>query len=233
MTAILAVDALTKEFGGVHAVDRVSFTLERGQILGLIGPNGSGKTTLLNLIAGTLRPSTGRVILDGADVTRLLPHRKVARGIARTFQSTRLLGEWTVRQTLTLACAARATTHSPAEIAALVGIEDDLERVTGSLPSAIQRLVMVATALATRPEVLLLDEPAVGMDVEEADRLQGVIRLAVTDLGATVIVVEHNMRFLMPLADSIIVMASGSVLATGDPQTVRKNPAVIAAYLGD
>lgn len=233
MSALLSVESLTKDFGGVHAVDSVSFSLERGRVLGLIGPNGSGKTTLLNVIAGTSRPTAGKVVLDSSDITRLLPHRKVRRGIARTFQSTRLFGEWTVRQTLTLASMGGVGGISPTEIAESLRLGDDLDRVAGSLPSALQRLVMVATAMATQPKVLLLDEPAVGMDVDEAERLQSVIRRASTDLDIAVIVVEHNMRFLMPLADSIVVMASGRVLAEGDPQSIRNNAAVIAAYLGD
>lgn len=233
MTATLTIDGLTKTFGGVHAVRDVSFTLDRGAVLGLIGPNGSGKTTLLNMVAGTLRPTSGRVLLNGADVTRLSPHRKVAKGISRTFQSTRLLKTWTVRRTLELAATARADTLPIATIAELVGISDDLDREATSLPSAVQRLVMVASALAAHPEVLLLDEPAVGMDVAETDHLQEVIRRARAELGATVIVVEHNMRFLMALADSVVVMASGSVLTSGPPQQVRNDPAVISAYLGD
>jgi branched-chain amino acid transport system ATP-binding protein len=233
MSALLRVESLTKDFGGVHAVDSVSFSLEAGRVLGLIGPNGSGKTTLLNLIAGTSRPTAGKVVLGSSNITRLLPHTKVKRGIARTFQSTRLFGEWTVRQTLALASMGGAEGMSPDEIADSLGLGEDLDRVAGSLPSALQRLVMVATAMATQPKVLLLDEPAVGMDVDEAERLQSVIRRASADLDIAVIVVEHNMRFLMPLADSIVVMASGRVLAEGDPKSIRNNPAVIAVYLGD
>jgi branched-chain amino acid transport system ATP-binding protein len=233
MSAVLELEALSKDFGGVHAVNGVTFAVERGSVLGLIGPNGSGKTTLLNMIAGTIAPTSGRVLLSGADVTRLSPHRKVRRGISRTFQSTRLLDDWTVRRTLELSAAARPGTLSANEVGDIVGITDDLDRLTSSLPSAVQRLVMVASALAARPEVLLLDEPAVGMDIDEADHLQRVIRVARDDLGATVIVVEHNMRFLMALADSVIVMASGKVLSSGSPQEVRKDPAVITAYLGD
>jgi ABC-type branched-subunit amino acid transport system ATPase component len=233
MTAVLELDALSKSFGGVRAVADVTFSVDAGQILGLIGPNGSGKTTLLNLIAGTLKPTSGRVILGGADVTSLNPHRKVSKGIARTFQSTRLLDDWTVRSTLELASAARPSTPAVADVARIVGITDDLDSVTSSLPSAVQRLVMVASALAARPELILLDEPAVGMDPEEADHLRDVIRLARSELDATVIVVEHNMRFLMALADSVVVMASGKVLSEGTPQEVRKDPAVVTAYLGD
>ncbi|GAT74345.1 ABC transporter ATP-binding protein [Microbacterium hydrocarbonoxydans] len=228
----LVIDALSKDFGGVHAVKDVSVSVDRGRILGLIGPNGSGKTTLLNMIGGTIAPTAGRVLLDGADVSRLTPHRKVRRGIARTFQTTRLLADWTVRETLELARRARPDAPSAERTARIVGVEDDLDRVGSSLPSAVQRLVMIATALAAAPQVVLLDEPAVGMDVAETDHLQDVVARVRDELEASVIVVEHNMRFLMPLADEVVVMASGSVLSAGTPEHVRNDPAVIAAYLG-
>lgn len=228
----LVLDSLSKDFGGVHAVKEVALRLDSGRILGLIGPNGSGKTTLLNMIGGTIPPSSGRVLLAGADVTKQGPHRKVRGGIARTFQTTRLLADWTVRETLELARSARSGTPSAAEVARIVGIDEELDHVGTTLPSAVQRLVMIATALATRPHVLLLDEPAVGMDVEETDHLQRVVARVRAELGASVIVVEHNMRFLMPLADEVVVMASGAVLSSGTPEHVRHDPAVIAAYLG-
>ncbi len=228
----LVIDGLSKDFGGVHAVKDVSVSVDRGRILGLIGPNGSGKTTLLNMIGGTIAPTAGRVLLDGADVSRLTPHRKVRRGIARTFQTTRLLADWTVRETLELARRARPDAPPVERTARIVGVEDDLDRVGSSLPSAVQRLVMIATALAAAPQVMLLDEPAVGMDVAETDHLQDVVARVRDELEASVIVVEHNMRFLMPLADEVVVMASGSVLSAGTPEHVRNDPAVIAAYLG-
>lgn len=230
--SVLVVDALSKDFGGVHAVKEVSVSVDRGRVLGLIGPNGSGKTTLLNMIGGTIAPSSGRVLLDGVDVGRLSPHRTVRRGIARTFQTTRLFSGWTVRDAVNLARRARPGSPPVERTAEIVGIEDDLDRVGSSLPSATQRLVMIATALAAAPTVLLLDEPAVGMDVAETDHLQRVVARVRDELETSVIVVEHNMRFLMPLADEVVVMASGEVLSAGSPEHVRNDPAVIAAYLG-
>lgn len=230
--SVLVIEGLSKDFGGVHAVKDVSVSVDSGRVLGLIGPNGSGKTTLLNMIGGTIAPTAGRVLLDGADVSRLNPHRKVRRGIARTFQTTRLLADWTVRETLELARRARADSPAVESTARIVGIEPELDRIGGSLPSAVQRLVMIATALAASPRVLLLDEPAVGMDVAETDHLQDVVARVRDELGISVIVVEHNMRFLMPLADEVVVMASGGVLSAGSPEHVRNDPAVIAAYLG-
>lgn len=229
MTATLELRSLTKAFGGVRAVDDVSLAIETGHILGLIGPNGSGKTTLLNLIAGTLPPTGGTILLGGEDVTALAPHVKVARGIARTFQTTRVMSAWTVHESLALAGDGRSTSIDAAKH---VGIGDLLEQRVGSLSSAQQRLVMVATALASHPKVILLDEPAVGMDVEETDHLHRVVRGIRDEHGISVIVVEHNMRFLMSLADSVVVMATGRVLSTGRPDAVRNDPAVISAYLG-
>ncbi|WP_137844995.1 ABC transporter ATP-binding protein [Microbacterium sp. 2FI] len=230
MTATLEVHGLTKLYGGVRAVDDVSFTVEPGHILGLIGPNGSGKTTLLNMIAGTTRPTAGSIRLAGGDVTALPPHRKSARGITRTFQTTRVMPTWTVEDSLALAAGRGGMGVS--EVATDVGIDDVLDRGVGDLSNAQQRLVMVGCALASRPAAILLDEPAVGMGVGETDHLSAVVRGIRDHHGISVIVVEHNMRFLMALADSVVVMATGSVLSAGRPEIVRNDPAVIAAYLG-
>ncbi len=229
MTATLEIHGLTKTFGGVRAVDSVSLTVEPGRILGLIGPNGSGKTTLLNMIAGTTRPASGSIRLGGDDVTSLPPHVKVARGIARTFQTTRVMAAWTVEESLALAAG-----HGldPFDAATQVGIDDVFARRVGTLSSAQQRLVMVGCALASGAKVMLLDEPAVGMDVAETDHLSSVVRSIRDQHGISLIVVEHNMRFLMSLADSVVVMATGRILCAGRPEVVRNDPAVIAAYLG-
>lgn len=231
MTAMLEIQGLTKTFGGVRAVDEVSLAVEPGQILGLIGPNGSGKTTLLNMIAGTIRPGGGSIHLGGDDVTTLAPHSKFTRGITRTFQTTRVLTTWTVEESLSLAAGHDGFTA--AEVGEEVGLTEALARRVGTLSSAEQRLVMVGCALASKPKVMLLDEPAVGMDVGETDHLDVVVRGIRERHGISVIVVEHNMRFLMSLADSVVVMATGRVLAAGRPGVVRNDPAVIAAYLGE
>ena len=229
MTGTLEIQGLTKAFGGVRAVDDVSLTIHPGHILGLIGPNGSGKTTLLNMIAGTMKPTSGLIRLGGDDITALPPHVKVRRGVARTFQTTRVMSDWTVQESIALA-GGRGS--DGVDAASHVGISELLPRRVGSLSSAQQRLVMVGCALAARPKVILLDEPAVGMDVDETDHLSAVVRGIRDEHGISVIVVEHNMRFLMSLADSVVVMASGRVLSTGRPEVVRNDPAVIAAYLG-
>ena len=234
MTALLEAREVVKRFGGVSAVDGVSLTLERGAILGLIGPNGSGKTTLLGVLAGTHDATTGEVFLDGAEVSNKGAHRTVHAGIARTFQTTRLFPTWTLRRSLALAHGERPKQRGghDADLPALLGLTGHLDRPCASLTSAQQRLAMIAVALGTGPQVLLLDEPAVGMDTDEGAALAGAIRRVSGELGVGVVVVDHNMHFLMSLADTVLVMASGKVLATGTPAEVRANEAVIASYLG-
>ena len=240
MTALLEARDVVKRYGGVRAVDGVSFTLEAGQILGLIGPNGSGKTTLLGVLAGTHDPTAGTVALDGRPVSGRGAHRTVHGGIARTFQTTRLFPTWTLRRALRLAGGERPRGREGRDdrrwdddvVPDLLGLTDALDRPCASLTSAAQRLAMIAVALTTGPRVLLLDEPAVGMDTAEALALADAVRRIRTELGVGVVVVDHNMHFLMPRADSVIVMASGKVLATGTPAEVRADEAVIASYLG-
>ncbi|GAB3673039.1 ABC transporter ATP-binding protein [Actinocorallia lasiicapitis] len=235
MTALLTVDRLVKRFGGVAAVDGVSFTLDPGSVLGLIGPNGSGKTTLLGMLAGTHEPTEGRVVLDGRVASGNGAHHAVRAGIARTFQTTRLFPSWTLRDSLRLARRerrGRRTPWSDEAIAGLLGLAGRLDVPCSALTSAAQRLSMIALALATGPRVLLLDEPAVGMDHAEADALATAVKRVSSELSVAVVVVDHNMHFLMPLADSVLVMAAGAVLATGTPEQIRSDEAVIASYLG-
>lgn len=235
MTALLEAREVVKKYGGVRAVDGVSFTLGSGQVLGLIGPNGSGKTTLLGVLAGTHDPTEGSVLLEGRPVSGRGAHRTVHAGIARTFQTTRLFPTWTLREALRLAGGERARDrvgHGEGVVPELLGLAGLLDQPCASLTSAAQRLAMIAVALTTGPRVLLLDEPAVGMDTSEAAALAGAVRRIRTELGVGVVVVDHNMHFLMPLADEVIVMASGKVLATGTPAQVRADEAVIASYLG-
>ena len=235
MTALLEAREVVKRYGGVRAVDGVSFTLGSDQVLGLIGPNGSGKTTLLGVLAGTHDPTEGSVLLDGRPVSGKSAHRTVRGGIARTFQTTRLFPTWTLRDALRLAGGERPRDrvgHGEDVVPELLGLAGLLDRPCASLTSAAQRLAMIAVALTSGPRVLLLDEPAVGMDTSEAAALASAVRRIRSELGVGVVVVDHNMHFLMPLADEVIVMASGKVLATGTPAQVRADEAVIASYLG-
>jgi len=235
MTALLQATDVVKRFGGVRAVDGVSFELEAGSILGLIGPNGSGKTTLLGVLAGTHDPSEGTVRLQGQVCSSRGAHRTVRTGIARTFQTTRLFPSWTLAESLALARNERPASRtgwSDEQVASVLHLDGLLERRCASLTSAQQRLAMIAVALSTAPRVLLLDEPAVGMDDDEALALAAAVRRIRSELDIAVVVVDHNMHFLMPLADTVLVMASGKVLASGTPAQVRADESVIASYLG-
>ena len=235
MTALLQATDVVKRFGGVRAVDGVSFELEAGSILGLIGPNGSGKTTLLGVLAGTHDPSEGTVRLQGQVCSSRGAHRTVRTGIARTFQTTRLFPSWTLAESLALARNERPASRtgwSDEQVASVLHLDGLLERQCASLTSAQQRLAMIAVALSTAPRVLLLDEPAVGMDDDEALALAAAVRRIRSELDIAVVVVDHNMHFLMPLADTVLVMASGKVLASGTPAQVRADESVIASYLG-
>ncbi len=228
---------LTKKYGELFAVDRLSLKLEPGDVYGFIGPNGSGKTTLLGVLAGTQAPTEGTVLLNDRPISGKGPRHSVRAGVGRTFQTTRLFPTWTLGQCMRLARGERdkrrSTAHfSEDEITEALGLPADIDRPCGSLTSTSQRLAMIAIALSTAPSVLLLDEPAVGMDSSEAVVLADAIRQVRTALGIGIIVVDHNMHFLMPLADAVVVMASGRILATGTPAEVRANESVIASYLG-
>ena len=236
MSALLAVHGLGKQFGGVRAVDGVDLTFEPGLIHGIIGPNGSGKTTLLGLLSGTYRPSAGCILLQGRRIDGIAAHRTVDAGIARTFQTTRLFARWTLRDNLAVAATARrARGQAAAAIATaleLTGLAQRADALGGSLSNAEQRLAMIAVALATRPRLILLDEPAVGMSPAEAGNLGRVIRQIRAHEATTIVIVEHNMHLMMGLADRIFVMNAGRRLAEGTPAEVRADPAVVAAYLG-
>ena len=236
MTALLNVADVVKTFGGVHAVDGVSFRVDEPSVLGLIGPNGCGKTTLLGALAGTHAPTAGRVELEGAVISGRGAYRTTRAGVALTFHTTRLFSSWTLRESMVLAAVEghsnSRSSPSTTALAGLLHLSELLDRPCASLSSAQQRLAMIAVALSTSPKVLLLDEPAVGMGLDEARALAESIRRARDELAVGVVVVDHNMHFLMPLADTVLVMAAGQVLATGTPTEIRANEDVISTYLG-
>ncbi len=231
MTALLEVEGLSRSFGGVRAVDDLALSVAAETICGIIGPNGSGKTTFLGLLSGTYRPSSGSIRLNGQPIGGLAAHRTVAAGVARTFQTTRLFARWTLAANLAVAAATRPGVN-PAALLELVGLGGCETALCGSLSNAEQRLAMIAVALATRPSLLMLDEPAVGMSPSEGGALARVIRRVRDELGVTVLIVEHNMHLMMGLADRIMVMNAGRKLTEGSPDEVRRNPDVIACYLG-
>ncbi len=233
MSALLEVEGLSLAFGGVRAVDGVDLSVERSTICGIIGPNGSGKTTLLSLLSGTYRPRAGSIRLDGRAIDGLSAHRTVQAGVARTFQTTRLFAGWTLLANLEVAAATRKPgAVDPARLLALVNLAERAHAACASLSNAEQRLAMIAVALATQPLLLLLDEPAVGMSPAEAAALARTIRRIRDELGVTVLIVEHNMHLMMGLADTIMVMNAGRKLVEGTPEAIRRDPQVIACYLG-
>ena len=240
MSTMLATDAVTVRFGGNLALDRVSIAAESGAITGLIGPNGAGKTTLFNVITGLLGPASGRVFLDGKDVTRAAPHRRARLGLARTFQRLELFRLLTVRSNIRVAADLhRSHTHDRSidvdavaeEVLERLGLTALAESRVDQLPTGLARLVEIGRALATRPRVLLLDEPASGQDESETAALADLMRALATD-GMAVVLVEHDVELVMQTCDHIHVLDFGSLLAAGTPEEIRNDPAVMTAYLG-
>jgi branched-chain amino acid transport system ATP-binding protein len=234
--ALLRVERVCKRFGGVLAVDHASFVAERGRITALIGPNGAGKTTLFSLITGFARPCRGRIFYAGADITGEPPHRLARRGIARTFQIVQPFPGLTVLDNIAvgsyLSRPARADARAAAgEIARAVGLGDHLHRPAASLTvSALKRLEL-ARALAIEPRLLLLDEVLAGLNPSEIRDIVPIIR-AIRERGVTIVLIEHVMQAVMSLAEQVLVLAEGRIIAEGSPQAIASNPRVIEAYLG-
>lgn len=249
---VLEVDSLCKSFGGVHAIRDLSFGVAEGEILGLIGPNGSGKSTTVNALAGVFPASSGQIRLGGVAVQAMPEHARVAMGLARTFQTASIFSEFTVRQQITLGGNVTLKSHPlssvfglgrhAAETRALGTRVDGILQLTGldavadhkvaTISSAQQRFLMIATALAANPRILLLDEPAAGLVSHERKALSGTIR-AIRDRGTAVLVIEHHMALIMEVCDRIVVLNFGSKIAEGTPAEIRTNRAVIDAYLGE
>jgi branched-chain amino acid transport system ATP-binding protein len=250
-TEILSVQGLTCQFGGLVAVNNVDLTIRQGEIRALIGPNGAGKSTTLNLITGIYRPDKGSVRLAERSLVGLRPSRIAKAGVARTFQTIRLWKQMTLLENVMVGHQCRAgsgfldvlfrtakarddeerTRAEAMKALVLVGLADRATRLAGSLSYGQQRRLEIARALATLPRVLLLDEPAAGMNTQEANDLVQQI-LAIRAAGVTVVLIEHNMPLVMRLADRITVLSFGRKIAEGEPKEIRENPEVIAAYLG-
>jgi branched-chain amino acid transport system ATP-binding protein len=233
MDGALAVENVVKRFRGLHALDGVSLSVREGEIVGLIGPNGSGKTTLLNVASGVLDPTSGRVTVGGVDATGRKPHEVARLGVGRTFQQIRLFAEMTVEENVEVGAVARGAERE--EVGALLErlkLTADRDRLATTLPYGQQRRVEIVRALAGRPRFLLLDEPAAGMNEVESDGLLETIRLVRDDEGCAVLVVDHDLRLIMRLCERIHVLAEGNTICEGTAQEVRRDPAVIQAYLG-
>ena len=250
---LLELRRVDKIFGGLHAVRGVSFQVEKGSIFGLIGPNGAGKTTLFNVITGVYTPEHGQIVFDGKDIAGLRPALIAARGVARTFQNIRTFRAMTVIENVMVAghhlhsasildSMLRTKRYQTDELAlgkrarellAILGLEHLAHELAGSLPYGSQRRLEIARGLMLSPQLLLLDEPAAGMNSQEAQTLNEQIRFLRGELGLTIVLVEHNMAVVMNVCDKIHVVDHGETIAEGPPSEVKIHPQVLAAYLGE
>jgi branched-chain amino acid transport system ATP-binding protein len=251
-TTVLEVNSLCKSFGGVQAIRDLSFAVNRGEVMGLIGPNGSGKSTTVNVLAGVFAATSGQIKLGGTEVQSLSEHARVAMGLTRTFQTASLFPEFTVREQIALGGTVSLKSHPLSsvfgtgrhraedkalaarvqDILELTGLSPIADKTVGTISSAEQRFLMIATALAANPQIVLLDEPAAGLVSHERKTLTETIK-AIRARGTSVLVIEHHMALIMEVCDRIVVLNFGSKIAEGTPAEIRGNRAVIDAYLGE
>lgn len=234
--SLLEVTDLTMAFGGLVANDRISFTLNEGEALGIIGPNGAGKTTLFACIAGFLKPTRGQVRFAGEDITGMRPDRICRRGLARTFQIVRALPDLSVLQNVMVGAflrtrAVREAQRIAEEVLAFTGLEARAHTLGKNLTIADKKRLEVARALATQPRLLMLDEVMSGLNAQERQQAVALVR-AIRERGISILLIEHIMDVLLPLSDRVLVLNYGKKIAEGTPDSVTRNPEVIAAYLG-
>jgi branched-chain amino acid transport system ATP-binding protein len=245
--SLLTAEAVSRQFGSLVAVNRVTMNVAPGELRAVIGPNGAGKTTFFNLISGFFPPSAGRILFDGRDVTQLPPHERVALGIARTFQITEIFPTLTVRENLAIAVevaggmrlkpwlsreAARRVRTRVDELLELAGLGSRADRPVGELPHGDQRATEITMSLALNPRLLLLDEPTAGMGDQETYDITQLVRRLHKEQKLTIVLIEHDMRVIFNLADRILVLAEGEVLAEGTPAEIAADEGVQTAYLG-
>jgi branched-chain amino acid transport system ATP-binding protein len=248
-----SAEDLTMRFGGLLAVDRFSLELARGELVGLIGPNGAGKTTVFNVIAGMLQPASGRIVFAGEEITGLKPNAVTRRGIARTFQNIRLFQDMKVLENVMISHHGRlrssflgAVLQTPLyrreeqemaegslKLLRMVGLEDFARERAGGLSYGQQRRLEIVRALASQPRLLLLDEPAAGMNPQETQELMRFILKIKKEFDLTILLIEHDMQVIMGICERIMVLDYGAVIAEGTPREIQANPRVVEAYLGE
>jgi branched-chain amino acid transport system ATP-binding protein len=249
---LLVIEGVSKRFGGLDALREVSFSVHQGQIKALIGPNGAGKTTLFNIVSGAERPSAGRVLLGGVDVTTKPSHHICRMGLGRTFQHSQVFDDMSLLENVAVGRYSRTKAGVASAMLALprhrseeketfkmahevlrgVGLDDRWAERAENLPTGERHLLEIARALAVEPRLLLLDEPAAGLNDEETERLAGMVR-KIRDEGVTVLLVEHDMTFVMDISDEVVVLDYGRKIAEGPPLMIQDNEEVVKAYLGE
>ena len=238
---ILRVDNVVKRFGGLFALRKVSFDVEQGKVVGLIGPNGSGKTTLFNCISGMYAPEEGSIIFQGENIVGLKPHKIARRGIGRTFQIARPFNDMSVMDNVYVGAAFGCTTREESgkmsnvcnDVLRMTNLESKANDLAESLTFGEKRRLEIARALALRPKLLLLDETMAGLTSTEVDHTLQMIKRITGELGLSVMVVEHVMRAIMAISDKVVVLSEGEKIAEGSPKEVAEDPTVLTAYLGD